>query len=288
MNKKDSSKKCGSAGILLALILSIGSIYPLTVYAQESKGSFIEYSFNYSSVKSDVNREGSGSLRLEVLENFGNATLRIETSGSLNNAEFQIKNNIAEERFVLPFLSTLPQLDQTIIRENGTVSIRTERLVDETVTIHETSWVLNVSRITVEAEGIRNGENVVINIQGDLKILAISGLLYSFTGNIQEELSGAHAEVSITFVDSNLNIENKPESSMSIFSQINTLASFGMRMTPLSDQELSTQSNSITSSYLLIGSIAGAIGLITFVVLMNKRKVGRNITDEEKPLHWVH
>ena len=288
MNKKDSRKIWGSAGILLAMILLIGSIYPLTVYAQESTGSFIEYSFDYSRVKSDVKREGSGNLRLEVLENFGNGTLRIEKSGSLNNAEFQIKNNVAEEKFVLPYLSTLPQLDKTITRENGTISISTERLVDETVTIQGNTWVLNISRITVEAEGTRNGEDVVINAQGDLKIFAISGLLHSFVGSIQQELSGAHAEVSIILVDTNLDLENKPESKMRTFSQINALASFGLGITPLNGQVFSAQPSSATSSYLLIGSIIGAIGIISFVVLLNKRRVGRNSTTEEKPLHWVH
>jgi hypothetical protein len=278
----------GSVGILLAIILSIGSMFPLTVYAQESKGSFIEYSFNYSIEKSDVNREGSGNLRIEVLENFGNGTLRIEKSGSLNNAEFQVKNNVAEDRFILPYLSTLPQFNQTITRENGTISIRTERLVDETVTIQGTSWVLNVTRITVEAEGTRNDKDVVINAKGDLKIFAISGLIHSFVGGFQQEISGTTVKVSITLVDTNLDIENKPESRMNLFSQIDTLASFGLGITPIKDLEFSSQSSSAASSYLLIGSLVGAISLISFIVLMSKRRVRRNSSTDEKPIHWVH
>jgi hypothetical protein len=278
----------GSVGILLAIILSIGSMFPLTVYAQESKGSFIEYSFNYSIEKSDVDREGSGNLRIEVLENFGNGTLRIEKSGSLNNAEFQVKNNVAEDRFILPYLSTLPQFNQTITRENGTISIRTERLVDETVTIQGTSWVLNVTRITVEAEGTRNDKDVVINAKGDLKIFAISGLIHSFVGGFQQEISGTTVKVSITLVDTNLDIENKPESRMNLFSQIDTLASFGLGITPIKDLEFSSQSSSAASSYLLIGSLVGAISLISFIVLMSKRRVRRNSSTDEKPIHWVH
>ena len=288
MNHNDSRRILGSVGILLAIILSIGSMFPLTVYAQESKGSFIEYSFNYSIEKSDVDREGSGNLRIEVLENFGNGTLRIEKSGSLNNAEFQVKNNVAEDRFILPYLSTLPQFNQTITRENGTISIRTERLVDETVTIQGTSWVLNVTRITVEAEGTRNDKDVVINAKGDLKIFAISGLIHSFVGGFQQEISGTTVKVSITLVDTNLDIENKPESRMNLFSQIDTLASFGLGITPIKDLEFSSQSSSAASSYLLIGSLVGAISLISFIVLMSKRRVRRNSSTDEKPIHWVH
>ena len=325
MNNNDSRRIWGSVGILLAIILSIGSIFPFTIYAQESKGSFIEYSFNYSiekseekekstseiedkpkqkksvekkeldkkstmikKKKSDVNREGSGNLRIEVLENFGNGTLRIEKSGSLNNAEFQVKNNVAEDRFILPYLSTLPQFDQTITGENGTISIRTERLVDETVTIQGTSWVLNVTRITVEAEGTRNDKDVVINAKGDLKIFAISGLIHSFVGGFQQEISGTTVKVSITLVDTNLDIENKPESRMNLFSQIDTLASFGLGITPIKDLEFSSQSSSAASSYLLIGSLVGAISLISFIVLMSKRRVRRNSSTDEKPIHWVH
>ena len=54
MNNNDSRRIWGSVGILLVIILSTGSMFPLTVYAQESKGSFIEYSFNYLIEKSDV------------------------------------------------------------------------------------------------------------------------------------------------------------------------------------------------------------------------------------------
>ena len=325
MNNNDSRRIWGSVGILLAIILSIGSIFPFTIYAQESKGSFIEYSFNYSIEKSEekekstseiedkpkqkksvekkeldkkstmikkkksgVNREGSGNLRIEVLKNFGNGTLRIEKSGSLNNAEFQVKNNIAEDRFILPYLSALPQFDQTITGENGTISIRTERLVDETVTIQGTSWVLNVTRIMVEAEGTRNDKDVVINAKGDLKIFAISGLIHSFVGDFKQEISGTTVKVSITLVDTNLDIKNKPESKMNLFSQIDTLASFGLGVTPINDLEFSSQSSSATSSYLLIGSLVGAISLISFIMLMSKRRIRSNNSTDEKPIHWVH
>jgi hypothetical protein len=263
-------------------------MFPLTIYAQESKDSFIEYSFNYSIEKSDVNREVSGNLRIEILENFGNGTLRIEKSGSLNNAEFQVKNNIAEDRFILPYLSALPQFDQTITGENGTISIRTERLVDETVTIQGTSWVLNVTRIMVEAEGTRNDKDVVINAKGDLKIFAISGLIHSFVGDFKQEISGTTVKVSITLVDTNLDIKNKPESKMNLFSQIDTLASFGLGVTPINDLEFSSQSSSATSSYLLIGSLVGAISLISFIMLMSKRRIRSNNSTDEKPIHWVH
>ena len=288
MDNNDSRRIWGSIGILLAIILSIGSMFPLTIYAQESKDSFIEYSFNYSIEKSDVNREVSGNLRIEILENFGNGTLRIEKSGSLNNAEFQVKNNIAEDRFILPYLSALPQFDQTITGENGTISIRTERLVDETVTIQGTSWVLNVTRITVEAEGTRNDKDVVINAKGDLKIFAISGLIHSFVGDFKQEISGTTVKVSITLVDTNLDIKNKPESKMNLFSQIDTLASFGLGVTPINDLEFSSQSSSATSSYLLIGSLVGAISLISFIMLMSKRRIRSNNSTDEKPIHWVH
>ena len=288
MDNNDSRRIWGSIGILLAIILSIGSMFPLTIYAQESKDSFIEYSFNYSIEKSDVNREVSGNLRIEILENFGNGTLRIEKSGSLNNAEFQVKNNIAEDRFILPYLSALPQFDQTITGENGTISIRTERLVDETVTIQGTSWVLNVTRIMVEAEGTRNDKDVVINAKGDLKIFAISGLIHSFVGDFKQEISGTTVKVSITLVDTNLDIKNKPESKMNLFSQIDTLASFGLGVTPINDLEFSSQSSSATSSYLLIGSLVGAISLISFIMLMSKRRIRSNNSTDEKPIHWVH
>ena len=288
MDNNDSRRIWGSIGILLAIILSIGSMFPLTIYAQESKDSFIEYSFNYSIEKSDVNREVSGNLRIEILENFGNGTLRIEKSGSLNNAEFQVKNNVAEDRFILPYLSALPQFDQTITGENGTISIRTERLVDETVTIQGTSWVLNVTRIMVEAEGTRNDKDVVINAKGDLKIFAISGLIHSFVGDFKQEISGTTVKVSITLVDTNLDIKNKPESKMNLFSQIDTLASFGLGVTPINDLEFSSQSSSATSSYLLIGSLVGAISLISFIMLMSKRRIRSNNSTDEKPIHWVH
>ena len=288
MDNNDSRRIWGSIGILLAIILSIGSMFPLTIYAQESKDSFIEYSFNYSIEKSDVNREVSGNLRIEILENFGNGTLRIEKSGSLNNAEFQVKNNIAEDRFILPYLSALPQFDQTITGENGTISIRTERLADETVTIQGTSWVLNVTRITIEAEGTRNDKEIVNNVEGELKIFAISGLIHSFVGGFQQEISGTTVKMSIMLVDTNLDIENKSESRMNLFSQIDSLASFGLGTTPMNGLETSSQSSFATSSYLLIGSLVGVISLISFIVLMSKRRIRKNSSTDEKPIHWVH
>ena len=62
MNNNDSRRIWGSVGILLAIILSIGSIFPFTIYAQESKGSFIEYSFNYSIEKSEEKEKSTSEI----------------------------------------------------------------------------------------------------------------------------------------------------------------------------------------------------------------------------------
>jgi len=89
-------------------------------------------------------------------------------------------------------------------------------------------------------------------------------------------------------VDTNLDIENKPESRMNLFSQIDSLASFGLGTTPMNGLETSSQSSFATSSYLLIGSLVGVISLISFIVLMSKRRIRKNSSTDEKPIHWVH
>ncbi|MEE9586289.1 MAG: hypothetical protein V3W09_05235, partial [Nitrososphaerales archaeon] len=92
------------------LIVSTGIVYPVAAYAQETDERFVEYSFTYSGQKTEESREGAGNLRLEVIDNFGNGSLRVEISVSINNAEFLIRNNVAQERFSFPYLLTLPQL----------------------------------------------------------------------------------------------------------------------------------------------------------------------------------
>lgn len=282
------SRKWNIGIIIFAMTFLMGSIFPIAVYAQETKDSFIEYSFDYSNVKSDISNEGSGNLRLAVLENFGNGTLRIETSGWINNAEFEIKNNVAEDKFSFPYLVTLPQLDLTIPRENGTISIHSERLSDEIINFQGTNRVLNVSKIIVEVESIHNNENVLINVQGELKIFSGSGLLYSFDGSIQQDNNGGQVEVSVTLLDTNLNIENKPESSLNIFSQINTLSTLGMGITPVNDQVIVIESSSPTTSYLVIGSLVGIISILSVAMIVSRRKNGRSNVSDDKPLHWVH
>lgn len=286
---KDSKRVSVLADILLSvLIVSAGIMYPFDAYAQESDGRFVEYSFTHSGSTSEEIREGSGNLRLAVIENFGNGTLRIEISGSLNNAEILIRNNVAEERFSFPYLVTLPHIDRTITGENGTITISTERLDDEEVDLQGTNWILNVSRITVEAEVARNGERVEVNADGELKILAVSGLLYGFAGSIVRGSSDAEIEVSVILVDTNLDLGARSESSLSIFSQVNTLASLGMGAAPFDSQALSSQSGATTPSYLLIGGLIGAIVLVSLLSVMKWRRGGRNDASEEKPLHWVH
>ncbi len=276
-------------GILLSvLIVSTGIVYPVAAYAQETDERFVEYSFTYSGQKTEESREGAGNLRLEVIDNFGNGSLRVEISVSMNNAEFLIRNNVAQERFSFPYLLTLPQLDLTIPRENGTITISTERLDDEEVEFQGTNWILNVSKITLEVEGTRNGERMAINADGELKILADSGLLYSFTGSVDRELGDAQIQVSVILVDTNLDLGVKPESSLSIFSQLNTLSSFGMGGVPFDDQAVSSQSGNATQTYLLIGGLVTAIVLVSVFSVMSRRQGKGEDASGEKPLHWVH
>lgn len=251
----------------------------------------MKYTFSYSGFKSDKSIGGSGILKLEVVENFENGTLRIAASGSLNNAEFLIRKNVAEDRFSFPYLITLPQLDQTLTRENGTITISIERLDDEEVEFRDANWVLNVSRITLQAEGTRNGKRITVNLDGTLKIFATSGLLHSFTGDVKATSpSDTQIEASIILTDTNLDLSVKPESSPDIFSQVGTLMNMEVEdgAIPFDSQAPPSQSPATTPPYLLIGGLIGAITLVSLLSVMGWRRRERHSKSEEKPLHWVH
>ncbi|HEY4698816.1 MAG TPA: hypothetical protein VIH27_00385 [Nitrososphaerales archaeon] len=290
--------------ILGIFLLSILTAYPLGVYAQNVEGSFLKYSFSHSGVKS-----GSGSLSLEVLDNFGNGTLRTQLTGSHNNMNFILERNVAESNFHLPYIPIIPEITQTITKGNGSISISIQKIASENVNLEGTSWVLNVSKVAISANGVRNGKNIMVNLQGDIKVLEKSGLFYGFNGIIS--LGDKKTEVSITLVDTNLDLNVKPLSNLTQLSQIGRFVSLGMDTAPFSGQIsdgsasvlsiseslfADTQSNTMSlsttntpsSTYLLIATLIGVVALVSVISIKGIRRGRKTGSSEDTPLHWVN
>ena len=290
--------------ILGIFLLSILTAYPLGVYAQNVEGSFLKYSFSHSGVKS-----GSGSLSLEVLDNFGNGTLRTQLTGSHNNMNFILERNVAESNFHLPYIPIIPEITQTITKGNGSISISIQKIASENVNLEGTSWVLNVSKVAISGNGVRNGKNIMVNLQGDIKVLEKSGLFYGFNGIIS--LGDKKTEVSITLVDTNLDLNVKPLSNLTQLSQIGRFVSLGMDTAPFSGQIsdgsasvlsiseslfADTQSNTMSlsttntpsSTYLLIATLIGVVALVSVISIKGIRRRRKTGSSEDTPLHWVN
>jgi hypothetical protein len=287
--------------ILLSLIIFIGGInLPLFVYAQESEKTYLEYSFAYSGAVHDETKNGFGNLRMAILDNYDNGTIRTEFSGSINNAEFNIRNNMDESKFNYPYLPTLPPIEQTISGENGSIKLKIERLDDENIEITGSIWNLNVSNIELNANVIRNGEQASINAKIEVKILSISGLPYSFEGSLDKDGSEDAFEISFQLLDTNLDLSQKPEIRMNLLSQINSLGILGLDSVPLNSLEIlgsgSVTQNLQTSDntennltpYILIFGLIGAIAIISILSIFSLRRGEKNRTTEDKPLHWVN
>ncbi len=296
--------------LICLFLISAVTVYPAYVYAQStSSGNFVAYSFDYSGSKS-----GSGSLKVTVLNNFGNGTLRTELSGSLNNTDFMVKHNVAESKFHFPYLPTIPEFNQTMKRGNGTITISITRLADENVNLHDTTWVLNVSKVSITVEGVRNGKNMMASFSGDLKVFAKSSLFYGFSGTVKS--GGNETQISIVLTDTNLDLNVKPASNMSgMLSQMGTLASLGMGSAPLSGQAslnpasmlsigeaflgsaassgtasanpISTSPSTSLYTYLIIASLVGVVALVSVLSIRGLRRGRQTDSSEEKPLHWV-
>jgi hypothetical protein len=163
-----------SYAVLGLILVSALTLYPVGVYAQSTAGDFVKYSFSHSG-----ERSGSGSLGLKVVEDFGNGTLRAEMSGSHNNADFLFRSNVPEAKFHFPYLPEIPEISHTVTRENGSITINIQKLADDEVSLQGTDWVLGVYRVTVAAEGVRNGSDMAVSLDGDLKVLTDSAVSLS-------------------------------------------------------------------------------------------------------------
>lgn len=295
--------------LICLFLISAITVTPAYVYAQSASGDFVAYSFLVGS------GSASGDLRLTVLENFGNGTLRTEFSASMNNTDLSIKQNVAEESFHFPYVPVVPEINnQTMEQENVTIITSVTRVADEEVDFQGSTWVLNVSKVSITAEGTQNETSMSVTLTGDLKVFAKSGLFYSFNSSV--ESAGNETQLSITLTDTNLDLNVKPPvPNMTMLSRVGGFASLGMGLASFSGLSSSPDSASMLSIgerllssvvlnspasagsvsastptyyYLLVASIVGVVALVSALSIRGLRKGRRTGSSGEKPLHWVH
>ena len=264
----------------------MGGFVASPAVAQVSEGDFVEYSFSHRSNRDELG-EGNGRFRLEVIDQYENGTIRVAFSGSMNDLEFSLKKNIEEDLFSFPSLISPPEIRQIISGDKGSLAVTLERLPDEEFSFQASSWILNVSRISIEI----TGPDESLDVDGILKIFSISGVLQSFEGNIRSPDQDREISVLVELIETNLSLDVRPEKSLTVLSQINALSSLGIIDPTPDGASLIIQgasSNSNPSPYLLILALAIGIILISFVSI-RARKSNRNAAEEEnRPLHWVN
>lgn len=295
--------------LICLFLISAITVTPAYVYAQSASGDFVAYSFSVGS------ESASGDLRLTVLENFGNGTLRTEFSASMNNTDLSIKHNVAEGSFHFPYVPAVPEINnQTMEQENVTIITSVTRVADEEVDFQGSTWVLNVSKVSITAVGTQNETSMSVTLTGDLKVFAKSGLFYSFNSSVK--LGGNMTQLSITLTDTNLDLNVKPVFNMTMLSGVGGFASLGMGLASFSGLSSSPDSASMLSIggrllgsgalnspasagsvgasttptyyYVLIASLVGVVALVSALSIRGLRKGRRTGSSEEKPLHWVH
>ncbi|MCL4436548.1 MAG: hypothetical protein M1503_03955 [Thaumarchaeota archaeon] len=239
--------------------------------------------------------------------------MKTELSASMNNTDLAVKQNVAEKTFHFPYVPAVPEFtNQTMERENITIITSVKRIADEQVRLHGSTWVLNVSKVTITAKGTQNETSMSATITGDLKVFAKSGLFYGFNSSVEAE--GNQTQLSITLTDTNLDLNVKPVSNMTMLSSVGGFASLGMGLTSFRDPSSlnsasmlsigerllgSVASRSPASTgpvgtstptyyYLLIASLVGVVALVSALSIRGLRRGRRTSSSEEKPLHWVH
>jgi len=273
-------RKYVSIIIVLALATSfLGSVS--IVYAQKNQGDYINYSFNYSATKESQTKKGEGTLREEIVKDFNNGTLRVKYSGTVNNAVFMLEKNTPKERFHFPYIPELKDGTRTFKIKNGTVTIAITRLPVETIQFQGSTYMLNVSKIEVSYEIIRNGDTRSGNANGIVKIFK-SGLLYSFKGEFNGSSTG---DITITLTATNIDPEAKGEAN-NLFLMAANFAELGNIVNTNSVTQSGT-TVATTQSYALIAALIAIIGVIG-AITYGRKKITRNPEQGEKPLHWVN
>ena len=268
--------------ILLVLILTASFLCSISiVYAQKNQGDYVNYSFNYSATRESQTKKGEGTLREEIAKDFNNSTLRVKYSGTVNNAVFMLEKNTPKERFHFPYVPEFKDGTRTFKGKNGTVTITIERLPDETIQFQGSTYKLNVSKIEVSYEIIRNGETRSGNANGIVKVFK-SGLLQSFKGEFTGSSTG---DITITLTATNIDPKAKGEAN-SLFVMAVNFAELANIVNPNSVTQSKTTAATTQSYALIVALIAiiGVIGAITY----GRKKITGNPEQGEKPLHWVN
>ncbi len=272
---------------ILVVVLSLGLIVGNPAFAQVSNGDFVEYSFSFAGNLRESG-DGEGIVRLEVAELNDDGTIRIELSGSLDDLEYSVKKNVEEDSFSFPRLTSPPEIEQSLSRDNGSIAIALERLPDEEFRFQGSDWTLNVSRVSIALTG-PNEES--LDVDGILRIFSISGILQTFEGSIHSVDQDREATFLVELLDTNLDLEVSPESYITVFSAIDAFSSLGVIDVPLDSNSLVLQgvpSDSNLPPYSLILALVLGIILISFVSIRARKSNSDDGEDYVKPLHWVN
>jgi len=281
-------------------IIIFSTIFSFTpVLGQDNKGDYVNYSFKYTVSKSDDSIETTGNINREILDTYDNGSLRIKTSGNVNNVEFSIIKNSNGEHLQFPYLISVPSLDQKIKISNLTLDLRIIRSADEVIEFQGTELKVNVSQINIQTEHIQEGIANTMDIQGEIKLFSKSGLLYQLDIEVlRDSTKGESVFLTVNLQETSLDPTIKPEFKTEFLSRFNDISSFAA-LSSILGEDFSTlasqpdivsaeNSTNQTYFYLIGGGLAATIVAITIMSFRRWNNGKKENSSEEKPLHWVN
>jgi hypothetical protein len=281
-------------------IIIFTTIFSFTpVLGQDNKGDYVNYSFKYTIFNSDDSIETAGNVNREILDIYDNGSLRIKTSGNVNNVEFSIIKNSNGEHLQFPYLISVPSLDQKIKIGNLTLDLRISRSADEVIEFQGTELKINVSQINIQTEHIQEGIANTVDIQGEIKLFSKSGLLYHLDVEVsRDSTEGESVFLTVNLEETSLDPTIKPEFETEFLSRFNDISSFAALSSIIGEDfsTLASQPNTVSAEttanqtyfYLIGGGLGATIVAITIMSLRRWNNGRKEDSSEEKPLHWVN
>jgi hypothetical protein len=263
-------------------LLFVGVVIPAG-HAADLTGKYVEYEVSVDSRFVS----GGGSLRQEVVEDYGDGTALMRFEAAFGDTRFMVEKVVNSSTTQFPYLTAFPSFAFSTIVKNVNLSLTSEFLGTEAVNFKGDDWILSVTGFSLVAEPVNASVMFEASLEGTLKTFS-SGLVYSV------EVTGeADFEAAEGFMFSAQLTDTSLDPGEQVFSGSDTLSGLSgifdirsaVRETPRNNDK---PSDGVPLSLILVGVAALAVSAVYLVRRSSEKEETSGESGDEKPSHWVH
>jgi len=274
-------RKATTTGLLLLALLAG---LPLTAaQASSLKGSFVEYHLQADAPDHQL----AGTLRQEVVEEYGDGRARIRISGEFTDTRFVVERNVSVSQVYFPVLPMLgDSFSFSTARDNASWSITATPLGSEEVNVNAALHRVDVTSFTVDISFIKGSSTVPATVRGTIRTFA-SGLLYRLSATGESPSHTATLEV--TLLDTNLDLNAPaPVAAAGMTSLLASALAGREQGVPIPSSPRTSPATSEPGFLILLPAI-GIAAAVAFISLRVRRarRGSEPKAPSERPPHWV-